>query len=218
MSSKAGPRFPRAVAIAAVIAPLALLTACGDSETGARTTMVELDTTNYVVREPATTTTTLPDGGVATDEEGRSLTEQTYEIQSGDFPLGVADRFGITLDELVNYNGWGSASQFPFPGTVIKIPPNALVVGASTSSGTDTSTDTGTDTDTDTGTASGTTTTLPPAGECTPGSHTIAAGDIPITVAEQYDVTLAQLNAANASTSGYQAFIVGTVIVIPCAD
>jgi LysM repeat protein len=216
MNSKVGRRFPRAVAFAAVLAPFALLTGCGESETGARTTMVELDTTNYVVREPATTTSTLPDAGVATDEAGRSLTEQSYEIQSGDYPLGVADQFGITLDELVNYNGWGSASEFPFPGTIIKIPPNALVAGSSSTG--DTGTATETDTGTDTGTASGTTTTLPPAGECTPGSHTIAAGDIPITVAQKYDVTLDQLNAANSGTSGYQSFIVGTVIVIPCAD
>jgi LysM repeat protein len=203
------------VAVAFVLAPLALLTACGESETGARTTMVELDTTNYVVREPATTTTTIA-GEVATDEAGRSLTEQSYEIQSGDYPLGVATTFGISLDELINYNGWASANDFPFPGTIIKIPPNALVAG---SSGTATDTATETETDTDSAsTASGTTTTLPPAGECTPGSHTIASGDIPITVAEQYDVTLAQLNAANATTPGYQAFIVGTVIVIPCAD
>ena len=48
------------------------------------------------------------------------------------------------------------------------------------------------------------------------GSHTIVEGDLPSTVAKQYDVTLDALNAANANTQGYQNFIVGVKIIIPC--
>ena len=67
--------------------------------------------------------TTVPVGGVST-------AAQDYTIQSGDYPLKVAQQFGVTVDELVAFNEWGSANEFPFPGTVIKIPPGATVAAA----------------------------------------------------------------------------------------
>ncbi len=51
-------------------------------------------------------------------------------MQSGDYPLKVAQQFGVTVDELVAFNEWGSVNEFPFPGTVIKIPPGATVAAA----------------------------------------------------------------------------------------
>ena len=56
------------------------------------------------------------------------------------------------------------------------------------------------------------------ADNCKAGDYTIEAGDTPIGVANKFDVTVDQLNAANASTSGYGAFYVGLVIVIPEKD
>ena len=50
------------------------------------------------------------------------------------------------------------------------------------------------------------------------GTYTIEAGDIPANVAAGLDVTVDQLNEANANTPGYRAFIVGADILVPCGD
>ena len=198
--------------IAFGVAPAVLLAGCGDDATGARSTLAEIQPSSYVVREPATTTTTLPAGSVNAD--GTSPVEQVYTIQAGDYPGRVAELFGITVDELNNYNDDVEGYSAFYVGLEIKIPPGANIPAATGS--TDTATETDTDTDTDTATDAGTTTTLAPSSECTEGTYTIAEGDIPITVAEQFDVTVDELNAANASTPGYGGFIVGIEIVIPC--
>ena len=52
-----------------------------------------------------------------------------YTVQSGDYPLKVANLFCVSVDELAAANGWGAdATEFPFPGTVIRIPPGACRV------------------------------------------------------------------------------------------
>ena len=99
-----------------------LLAACGSgSDEGATESTIDLSegSTAFVVRPPETTVaaeTTVVPGGVST-------AAQDYTIQSGDYPLKVAQQFGVTVDELVAFNEWGSVNEFPFPGTVIKIPP-----------------------------------------------------------------------------------------------
>ena len=61
--------------------------------------------------------------------------------------------------------------------------------------------------------------TIRPAARRHPqGTYTIEAGDIPASVAESLDVTVDQLNEANANTPGYGAFIVGAEILVPCGD
>jgi LysM repeat protein len=45
-----------------------------------------------------------------------------YVIQQGDSPQSIALRFGITVAELLESNGWETETQFPYPDTVIKIP------------------------------------------------------------------------------------------------
>jgi LysM repeat protein len=45
--------------------------------------------------------------------------------------------------------------------------------------------------------------------------YTIEAGDVPVKVAEKFDVSLDALNQANAGTDGYSSFYVGLVIKIP---
>jgi LysM repeat protein len=55
-------------------------------------------------------------------------------------------------------------------------------------------------------------TTTAPAGS---GTYTINAGDIPSVVAQKFGITLEALNAANANTTGYEAFYVGLTIVLP---
>jgi LysM repeat protein len=204
--------FRRVLPVA--LLPVLLLAACGDDAADSSDTMEELQPSSYVVREPATTSTTIaPGGSVALDEEGRSPVEQEYEIQSGDYPFGVADRYCITLEQLVNYNEWGDANAFPFPGTVIKIPPGACVptTGSATESTAGTAAP-GTDAPSTETTQAGL------ADNCIAGSYVLEAGDYPGLVAGKFDVTVDQLNAANVNTEGYSAFYVGLEIVIPEKD
>ena len=40
----------------------------------------------------------------------------------------VAQLFGITMSELLAYNGLVASAQFPYPGSVLRIPPTAMVL------------------------------------------------------------------------------------------
>ena len=141
-----------------------------------------------------------------------STAAQDYTIQSGDYPLKVANQFGVTVDELVAFNEWGSVNEFPFPGTVIKIPPGATVAGATTRDDRGPGDRRGRRDHDRSPPAS----TIPDAGDnCGEGEHIVEAGDIPISVAKKYDVTLEALNAANANNPAYSQFIPGQKIIIP---
>lgn len=203
----------RYVAVAGpVVAGALLLAACGSSsDDGATQSTIDLSqgSTAFVVRPPVTTLpteTTTPEGGV-------SGVAQEYTIQSGDYPLKVANQFGITVDELVAFNEWGSVNEFPYPGTVIQIPPGATVAGATTTTVAG-ATPTGS-----TAEAAETTApagTIPDTGDnCGEGEYTIVDGDYEGKVASNFDVTVEALRAANASTQGYSAFYPGLTIVIP---
>lgn len=177
-----------------------VLASCGsDTTSGATASTINLDATNYIVREPVTTTVAPP-----VEESGVVGTTQSYIVQSGDYPLGVADQFGVELDELIAFNEWGSASEFPFPGEEIQIPPGGTAQPAAPASG---AVD-----DPDTVAVE----TIPAAGSnCEPGSYTIEEGDFEGRVAEKFDVTVDALRAANSGTADYSVFYVGLRIVIP---
>jgi LysM repeat protein len=186
-----------------------LLGACGGSDDGASQSTIALsqESTAFVVRPPVTTVAVVD----TTPVEGEvSTAAQEYTIQSGDYPLGVANQFGVTLDELIAFNEWASADEFPFPGEVIQIPPGATIPAATTT----------TIAAAGTGGAAATTVapaaTIPDAGDnCGEGEYTIVEGDYEGKVAANFDVTVDALRAANASTSGYSAFYPGLTIVIP---
>jgi LysM repeat protein len=210
-SRRAGRRL--GVVAGPVAAGMILLAACGSgSDEGATESTIDLSegSTAFVVRPPETTVaaeTTVVAGGV-------SAAAQDYTIQSGDYPLKVAQQFGVTVDELVAFNEWGSANEFPFPGTVIKIPPGATVAAATpeTTVAADPAAEAAATTTASTAPAS----TIPDAGDnCGAGEHIVEAGDIPINVAKKYDVTLDALNAANADNPAYGQFIPGQIIIIP---
>jgi hypothetical protein len=190
-----------------IVAGAALLSACGDAATtGASTTALNLDSTSYATVAP--TQSTLPPTTNATPpSEGEVTTEVIeYEIVAGDVPVNVAKKYGITLEALNNANLDTAGYAAFYVGLKIKIPAGAIVPGTATVP----TTTVGATTE------SSTATTLAPSSGCTVGSHTIVEGDLPSTVAKQYDVTLDALNAANANTQGYQNFIVGVKIIIPC--
>jgi LysM repeat protein len=192
-----------------------VLSSCGGGESGATQSTIDLsaESTAFVVRPPATTeppADTLAEGDPDAIVEGT----QEYTVQSGDAPYVLVTRFGISLEDLLAVNEWTDPSQFPFPGTVILLPPGAksvATVTATTDSG-----DTTTDTSTETETEAAPTETIPDAGDnCAQGTYTIVEGDYLGKVASKFDVTVEALNAANASTPGYSSFYVGLEIVIP---
>lgn len=44
-----------------------------------------------------------------------------YVVQAGDFPSSVAVRHCMTVQELIDVNGWTDAGSFPFPGAEIRV-------------------------------------------------------------------------------------------------
>ena len=111
--------------IALGLSPAVLITACGgDDDATTNTPLVAIQPSSYVVKEPATTTTTIaPDTAVA---GGISPVEQLYTVVAGDALFSIATKFGITVDELVAYNEWpeGIAHRID-PGNEIRIPPDS---------------------------------------------------------------------------------------------
>jgi len=182
------------------VGPLLLAAGCGDSSgDGARSTISPIQPSSYVTILPATTTTTTTIFiDPAAPQEGQiSPVEQNYEIQAGDSLSKIASQFDITMDVLINYNGWTDGTDhFLLPGEVILIPPNTPVLV------------TGVDTPTD-----DPVTAAPDDGlACT---HTIAAGENPTRVAAKYGLTFDQLQLANPFIDFYQSFTVGDTINIP---
>jgi LysM repeat protein len=190
-----------------------ILSSCGGGESGATQSTLDLSaaSTAFVVRPPATTA--APVDTLATDPEAVVDGIQEYTVQSGDAPYVLVERFGVTLEDLLGVNEWTDASQFPFPGTVILIPPGAKSVAAVEAGTAASATDDSTDETTEGSTP---TETIPDAGDnCDQGTYTVAEGDFLGKVASKFDVTVEALNAANANTAGYSSFYVGLEIVIP---
>jgi LysM repeat protein len=189
-----------------------VLSSCGGGEAGVTQSTIDLSaaSTAFVVRPPATTEPPA-DTLAASDPDAIVEGIQEYTVQSGDAPYVLVTRFGITLEDLLGVNEWTDPNQFPFPGTVILIPPGARSVTAAA----DTASSAGSETSTDTDSAPAE--TIPDAGDnCAPGSYTIEEGDTTRTrVADKFDVTVEALDAANAATPGYSAFYPGLEIVIP---
>jgi LysM repeat protein len=176
-----------------------VLASCGsDTASGSTVSTISLDATNYIVKDPVTTTTEALSGA--------SAGSRTYIVQSGDYAIKVADQFGVPLEDLLNFNGWATGNEFPFPGEEIKIPPGGTTPGAAVVAE-------------DPAAAADETSageTIPASGSnCEPGSYTIEAGDFEGRVASKFDVTVEALRAANTGTADYSVFYVGLKIVIP---
>lgn len=187
-----------------------LLAGCGgDSGAEAREPLTPVQPTSYVTIEPETTVTTVPAAQTTVPPGGAVVaTEQIHTIQAGDSLSKIAGLYGITLDQLLQYNTI-TIDHFLGVGETLKIPPGAKAPGAAATADTSGTADTG-----DT-TASVTTPSdeTEPAGEgCT---HTIQAGDNPTRVAEQYDISVQVLEQANAGNPAYQNFLVGETLNIP---
>jgi len=190
-----------------------VLSSCGSGESAATVPAVDLSaaSTAFVVRTPATT---VPVDSVAVAGETGTVVEgtQDYTVQAGDAPYVLVQRFEITLEDLLNVNEWTDPNQFPFPGTVILIPPGGKSVADVAAGTAATETATGADPATE----AAPTETIPDAGDnCAPGKYTIVADDFEGKVAGKFDVTVEALRAENVNTAGYSAFFPGLEIVIP---
>jgi LysM repeat protein len=201
----------RSRALGAVIfaaAPLLLVTACsgGDTPGGSSSNLTPITGSNYVTIEPATTTTTTtsPPVDVNALEPGQtSPVAQTYTIKSGDSLSKIATLYGIEMQVICSYNQWPDCGgdHLLLPGDTVSIPPDSLIPtdGVSTDAPT-----TG-----DSTAASGDAAT---GDGCT---HTIEAGENPTRVANKYDLSYDQLQAANPGIDFTTTFVVGTVLTIP---
>lgn len=183
-----------------------VLASCGsDTASGSTVSTISLDATNYIVKDPVTTTTEALSGAA-----GTSAGSQTYIVQSGDYAIKVADQFGVPLEDLLNFNGWATGNEFPFPGEEIKIPPGGKTPGAAVVAEDPAAAATDAGTETSVGE------TIPASGSnCEAGSYEIVAGDYLGKVAAKFDITVEAMDAANSGTSGYTAFYPGLKIVIP---
>lgn len=191
------------VLAATAVGALVLLAGCGNDASGARTTLVPVQPSSYVVQEPVPTTTTTTTIAQAAPEEGQiSTVEQSYEIKPNDNLSKIASLFEVGMQDICNYNEWTDCIDPPhllLPGDTIKIPPNALVPG--TGSG-------------GTGDEVASPDAEPEVTEAPQGcSHTIEAGENPTRVADKYEITVEQLREANPGV--IDTFIVGQTLVIP---
>lgn len=115
----------RFIAVAACLVGASVFgSACGGDTLGVATTVVNVTPTNFATIPPVAstapgTTTTLPANAVGQ--------ESSYTVQAGDSPISVASKYNISVTTLLAYNAWVDPSQFPYPGTVIKIPASAIV-------------------------------------------------------------------------------------------
>jgi LysM repeat protein len=195
---------PRAVIAIGTVLFAAVAAGCGSNDSASPSaSTITVDATSFATLP--TTPTTLPNATSVPAVAG----EQQYTIQAGDYPIGVADKFGVDLVALEAANAATPGYADFFAGTIITIP-----AGGTTAVVTTTLPATGVTT----APPANTTTTTTVAGgqpNCGVGSYTIEAGDYPALVAEKFDTTVDELNAVNADTPGYSAFIVGVTIKIP---
>ena len=194
-------RSPRARAVLSALAAPALvlaLASCGGEVGGTATTVVPVAPTNFATIPPVITTvpnipTTLPPGSVGV--------EQSYTVELGDSPIKLATLYGISVEELLMYNGWVSVTQFPYPGQSVRIPPTAKTTTAQAISNT----------------------TVAPQGAAgqgcgarPAGTYEVQQGDSLSLIGSKFCVKIAALMAANGwmDPAGVQLFA-GQSIVIP---
>lgn len=203
----------RSIGFAAFGAPFVLvvaLSACSDDDSGAPGSLVEIKPSSFVTTPTAVEGATPATGGSAVGGEPGEVSEgeQSYEIERGDNLSAIASDFGVTIDQITNFNNWSDGSRHLLvPGETIRIPPGAkFPAGGGGDNGPD---------DSNAADAASDDPDLCPNGERR-GTYTIQAGDIPGTVARRLNVSLEDLNAANANTQGFRNFVVGAEIIVPC--
>ncbi len=199
-------RPPALLLIGFGIGPVLLAAGCGGdgAADGPGGTLVNIQPTSFVVKEPETSTTTTTIAFTEAIVGGTAPLEQVYIVEPDDSLSRIASIHDITMELLVSYNAtvWPEGAAHVFlVGEEVKIPPGAKIPGTATA------TDSGTAGETDT----------PADGTSVPGvgcQHTIVGGEFPNRVANQYDITVDELIAANPG-GVMDTFLVGAVLNIP---
>jgi LysM repeat protein len=203
--------FRTLVATGAGLAALAMLAACSSGNGSTSSTTASASTAFSTI--PIQTTTTAPPaapgqggGGSASTAAGDAA--GTYTVVSGDYPIGVAKKLGVTLQALLDANGMSLSSFNLVPGQKLKIPSAttgsttaSTAAGSSASSGSTAST------------AASTTTTFPPDA---PGTYTVRAGDAWTLIASRLGVNVNDLAAFNDMTLN-SVLIPGMKLKVPPA-
>jgi LysM repeat protein len=178
------------------VASLGLLGACGGGESTTATTLKPLTSTNFATVPPVAESTT-------TGVDNPLPQEQLYTIQAGDFLSKIAQQFGVTIDEIVQYNEWeDGVNHLLIPGQDIRIPGGATQQ-VDNGGGTTTVPITG---------GESTTTTLAVAAGAT---YTVEAGDYLGGIASKFDTTVDAIVAANGWADSNQLIYPGLVIKLP---
>jgi LysM repeat protein len=134
----------------------------------------------------------------------------TYRVVAGDNPSSIGARFGVSPNELLRVNNLTNASGLQI-GQVLVIP--VVATPAATATPTPSATPQSTPVPTVTPSATPTSTATPP-----PGSqvYMVQSGDTALGIAFQFDVTMAQLAAANNTTeAGLRTIQIGQRLIIP---
>ena len=168
-----------------------------DDDDGPEPTATGVVTVTTFTEQFPTTTSNVPGADVAHDTvpvatdvsiaTGVVNDSQFYVVQAGDYALKVADQFCVPLEDLINFNGWNSGNEFPFPGEVIAIPPGGCIESPSTPC------------------------TTPGCDVI----HTIQDGDYLIKIANDYCVDMADILAVNGWKTGNELPFPGERMLIP---
>lgn len=197
-----------------------MLVGCSDPEAAPSIPTIAVTSTAYVTVPARSTTSTVaasadddgggggggsrePDGTAADDPS----VERNHEIVAGDTMSRIARRYDVEMEHIPVYNGWtDGVGHNLIPGQLVRIPPA------------DWSPETAPDGDASAGSGGPESSESP--GGCADGAETeayeIQRGDTPGRVAAEFDITVAELDAANEDTRFYEGFVVGIEIKIPC--
>jgi LysM repeat protein len=175
---------------------LLLLAACssGGGSSGATTTTAS--TSFSTIPIPTTAAPAAGDtapgqaGGAAAPSGASGAAGATYTVQSGDYPIGIAKKLGVSLQALLDANGMSVDNFNLVPGMKLKVPSatsaSTTVPGGTTAGSTATTAPGGT-------TVPPTTTTLPGTG----GTYTVQPNDYWAGIAQKLGVDAAALAAFN---------------------
>lgn len=183
---------------AIILLSLFVVGACSTTIAGTATTIVPVGPTDFATIPPTQTTlpnivTTLPIGAVGV--------EQVYTVRAGDSSSLVANLYGITVAELLSWNGLVSSSQFPFPNAILKIPPTATVNNPQIN------------------VAPGAK-AQPSQPGCDPrpaGTYKVAQGDSMYVIRRKFCVSLGSLLSANGFNSSGALLFAGQILNIPAS-